>query len=148
MLFGKYPLRLSENKLLALPSSYLPVMGKTVFLTQGMDRNLFLLSPQSFEAIYLHIKEISISDHLARLLRRLILGGAVEITVDGSGQIELPENLCEFASLGNEVILVGQGEYSEIWSPALWQEQEERLGDFDENAHRFEKFNVSLAGME
>ncbi|MBE3084890.1 MAG: division/cell wall cluster transcriptional repressor MraZ [Bacteroidetes bacterium] len=144
MFFGKCTLPLSEKSQLTLPSNYREALSNTAYITQGFDRNLFLLSHQAFNAIYSHVKATSISDPLARLLSRLFLGGAAEIAVDGLGQIELPLNLCEYAGLGKEIIIVGQGEYSEIWSPALWQKQIDSLNDFDANTHRFEKFHVSL----
>jgi MraZ protein len=144
MFFGKCTLLLSEKCQLTLPSNYREAMRNTAYLTQGFDRNLFLLSQQAFNTIYSHIKETSISDPLARLLSRLFLGSAAEIEIDGSGQIELPKDLCEYAGLGKEIVIVGQGEYSEIWSPALWEKQMDSLNDFDANPHRFEKFHVSL----
>lgn len=144
MFFGKCTLPLSEKSQLTLPSNYREALSNTAYITQGFDRNLFLLSHQAFNAIYSHVKATSIADPLARLLSRLFLGGAAEIAIDGLGQIELPFNLCEYAGLGKEIIIVGQGEYSEIWSPALWQKQMDSLNDFDANTHRFEKFHVSL----
>jgi len=144
MYFGKCTLPLNENCQLILPSNYRDAMSNTVYLTQGFDRNLFLLSPQAFNAIYSQVKATSISDPLARLLSRLFLGGAVELAIDSAGQIELPSNLCEYAGLSKEIIIVGQGEYSELWSPDLWQIQVDSLNDFTENPHRFEKFHVSL----
>jgi MraZ protein len=144
MFFGKYTLPLSEKSQLTLPSNYREAMSNTAYVTQGFDRNLFLLSQQAFNAIYSHVRATSISDPLARLLGRLFLGGAAEIAIDGLGQIELPLTLCEYAGLSNEIIIVGQGEYLEIWSPALWQKQIDSLNDFEANAQRFEKFHVSL----
>ncbi len=144
MLFGKYSLLLSENSQLTLPSNYREAMSNTAYITQGFDQNLYLLPQQAFNTIYSHVIATSISDPLARLLSRLFLGSATEISIDGLGQIELPSNLCEYAGLAKEIIIVGQGEYSEIWSPTLWQKQIESLNDFDANTHRFEKFHVSL----
>jgi MraZ protein len=145
MFFGKLTLPLSDLHQLTLPSNYREAMVKNIYLTQGFDRNLLLLPQAAFEAMYSHIKETSISDPLARLMSRLFLGGASEIAVDDSGRIELPGNLCEYAAIKNEIILVGQGEYSEIWSPVLWQNQIDSLSDFDANSNRFEKFHVSLS---
>jgi MraZ protein len=144
MFFGKCTLPLSEKLQLTLPSNFREAVSNSAYITQGFDRNLFLLSHQAFNAIYAHVTATSISDPLARLLTRLFLGGAAEIAIGNLGQIELPSNLCEFAGLDKEIILVGQGEYSEIWSPALWQEQIDRLNDFNANTNRFEKFHVSL----
>ena len=144
MFFGNCNLSLGEKCQFSLPSSYRDADGDSVFVTQGFDRNLYILSPDAFSEIYSHVKSTSISDPLARLLNRLFLGSAIELPVDGSGQITLPVSLCEYAELEKEIIIVGQGEYSEIWSPALWQAQLENLKDFEANSHRFEKFNISL----
>jgi MraZ protein len=145
MFFGKYTLKLSEENQLTLPSHYRDAMSKVAYITQGFDRNLYLLSQQAFNTIYSQVRATSISDPLARLLSRLFLGEAQEIAMDGSGKIELPFGLCEYAGLSKEIILVGQGEYLELWSPAHWQKQVDSLNDYDANVQRFEKFPVSLA---
>jgi MraZ protein len=144
MYFGKCTLTLSEKSQLTLPSNFREATSNAVYITQGFDRNLILLSQKAFYAIYSHVKATSISDPLGRLLSRLILGSAAEVAIDGLGQIELPINLCEYAELEKEIIIVGQGEYSELWSPAHWQKQMASLNDFDANTHRFERFHVSL----
>jgi len=145
MYFGKSTLLLSDKRLLTLPSNFHDAGSNVVYITQGFDRNLIALSQKAFYAIYSHLKEISISDPLARLLSRLFLGSAVEVAIDNLGQIELPTTLCEYAELGTEIIIVGQGEYSELWSPAQWKKQEDSISDFDANTRRFEKFHVSLS---
>jgi MraZ protein len=144
MFFGKYNLQISETNHLLLPPGFREEMNTSAYITQGFDRNLLLLSHQAFTAFYSHLKETSISDPLARLMSRLFLGGAVEIVVDRSGKVELPAYLCEYAGLSREIILVGQGDYLELWSPALWQEQLNALNDYGENSHRFERFHISL----
>ncbi len=144
MFFGKITLQLSEENRLILPAFYREAMKQPAYITQGFDRNLFLLSQPAFNAMSAHVMATSISDPLARLLSRLFLGSAAEIAMDGLGQILLPSDLCEYAGLGREIIIVGQGEYSEIWSPVEWQKQQESLNDHDANAHRFEKFHVAL----
>jgi MraZ protein len=145
MFFGKCTLPLREKSQLTLPGNYRGGMSKTAYLTQGFDRNLFLLSQEAFNTICTHVQATSISDPLSRLLRRLFLGGAVEIAIDDAGQIEIPADLCEYAELGEEITIVGQGEYSEIWAPALWQKQMDSMNDHEANAHRFDKFNLSLS---
>jgi MraZ protein len=144
MLFGKCVLPLNEKRQFNLPPNYRGAFGSSIYITQGFDRNLFLLSQQTFNTIYTHINATSISDPLARLLNRLFMGNATEVAIDGSGRIELPSNLCEYAGLDQEIVIVGQGEYLEIWSRALWQKQIENMNDFEANAQRFEKFDISL----
>jgi MraZ protein len=144
MFFGKCTLALDENKEITLPANYRGSMGKSAFMVQGFDRNLLLLPDQTFHLIYTQIKATSISDPLARLFFRLFLGNAVEIHFDSNGQLKLPMSLCEYAQLEKEIMIIGQGEYLEIWSPVQWQKQVEELNNFDANAHRFEKFHVSV----
>ena len=145
MFFGKCDLSLNEKNQVTLPSNFREAATNSVFVTQGFDRNLLLLTQKAFSSIYSHIKEISISDPMARLLSRLFLGSAVEIQVDNLGMVELPASLCEYAILGKDIVVIGQGEYSEIWSSMLWQKQMDSLKDYDANSHRFEKFHVSLS---
>ena len=145
MFFGKCTLPLNENCRLTLPPNYREAGINTVYITQGFDRNLILLSPQAFNVIYSQVRNTSISDPLARLFNRLFLGSAILAAMDDSGQLVLPNTLCEYAELGKEIVIVGQGEYLEIWSPALWQKQMDSLKDFEANTHRFEKFQISLS---
>ena len=57
--------------------------------------------------------------------------------MDTHGHIRIPEELKEYAGLDGEILLVGQGNYMEIWSPQLWNEQEAQLKDASANASRF-----------
>ncbi len=85
MFFGKCTLPVSEKNQLALPAEFRESGSTSVFLTQGFDRNLMLLSPQAFNKISSHIQAASISDPLARLMNRLFMGSAAELVIDGSG---------------------------------------------------------------
>ena len=79
-----------------------------------------------------------------RLLLRLVLGSALELGVDANGQFTIPEELRQFANLNNEIFLVGQGEYFEIWAPELWGQQETQLRDAEANTSRFSALTISV----
>lgn len=145
MFIGKNVLPLSKKNTLALPRQVREALGESAYLTQGFERNLFLLSRGAFEKVCASVNEISLTDPLGRLLGRLFLGNALEVSIDEAGQVELPGDLCTFAGLEGQAVMIGQGEYLELWSPPAWEQQAASLQDFDANAHRFEKFNLSLA---
>jgi DNA-binding transcriptional regulator/RsmH inhibitor MraZ len=64
--------------------------------------------------------------------------------VDKVGRILVPQNLREFLGVANgELIVVGQGEYFEVWAPAEWKAQMDNLQDVEANAQRFAALNVS-----
>jgi division/cell wall cluster transcriptional repressor MraZ len=146
MLLGKYVLPISTDGRLALPLDYRPDLSKgVVYLTRGFDGNVLLLTKIAFEKLYSHVKSTSITDPLARLLTRLILGNAVETGVDSDGVLQVPATLLDFVDHGEEIVLVGQGEYLELWTSSIWKKQSDILQDYSQNVQRFEKFNVSLA---
>jgi MraZ protein len=96
-----------------------------------------VLPPAAFEIIYNRLMAMSMTDPSARLLRHIILGNALRVAPDSAGRILISTNLREYASLQNEVVFVGQGDYFEIWSPELWQEQQVQINDSATNAQRF-----------
>jgi len=59
----------------------------------------------------------------ARRLQRLMVGYATEIEIDGHGRILLPRELREFADLGRQAILLGQGNKFELWDEKSWNEK-------------------------
>jgi division/cell wall cluster transcriptional repressor MraZ len=105
-------------------------------MTQGFDRNLQVMTAGAFRQLYQKAAALNIADPLARLLLRLFLGNAVELPQPTSS-VAIPDSLREFAELHENVLLIGQGDYFEIWSPELWGQQETQLKDAEANASRF-----------
>jgi MraZ protein len=85
---------------------------------------------------------MNMADPLARLLFRMILGSAARLDLDKAGSISLPQELLDFANINTEAMLVGQGNYIEIWAPDLWKEQEISLNNVEANSHRFASLSV------
>ena len=52
-----------------------------------------------------------------RDFRRLVIGGAEELTVDAQGRVRLSREHMQYAGIAGEATLVGQGPRFEIWSP-------------------------------
>lgn len=114
-------------------------------MTQGFDRNLQVLTAEAFQEIYRTAISLNVANPLARLLLRLILGTAQESGVDAEGQLVIPEELKQFANLQNDILLIGQGEYFEVWAPDLWNQQEAQLRDAETNANRFSALTLTMA---
>ena len=47
----------------------------------------------------------------------VILGEAVQLTIDSEGRVILPKKLIDYASLGEQGLFVGKGLVFELWSP-------------------------------
>lgn len=72
-----------------------------------------------------------------RDFRRLVVGGAEEMTPDAQGRIRLSKDHMNYAGIEGEAVLMGQGPRFELWQP-------ERLdhvinGDFDDVAESVEQ---------
>jgi MraZ protein len=72
-----------------------------------------------------------------RRIQRLLLGHATELEMDSNGRVLLPQLLREHAGLGQNVMLVGQGNKCELWGENQWyaacdawiEEEKEQTGD-------------------
>lgn len=51
----------------------------------------------------------------ARALQRIVLGSAVDLTIDNAGRLLIPADLRTLAGLKKEVALVGLGTHFEVW---------------------------------
>jgi MraZ protein len=137
MFLNQYLHFFDDKGRLTIPSKFRELPEEGAFVVQGLDRNLMVLPPVAFEIIYNRLMAMSMTDPSARLLRHIILGNALRVAPDSAGRILISTNLREYASLQNEVVFVGQGDYFEIWSPELWQEQQVQINDAETNAQRF-----------
>jgi MraZ protein len=143
MFIGLHNTFLDAKHRLALPARYKGMLAEGVYVTQGFDRNLLLLTSNAFEVVARQIKGMSMADPLARLLFRMILGSATRLELDKNNTVLLPQELLDFAAIKADATLVGQGNYFEIWAPELWKEQENSLNNVEANSHRFASLSIS-----
>jgi MraZ protein len=143
MFIGLHNTSLDAKHRLALPARYKGMLAEGVYVTQGFDRNLLLLTSDAFEVVARQIKGLNMADPLARLLFRLILGSATRLELDRNNSVILPQELLDFANIKTDATLVGQGNYFEIWTPDLWKEQENSLNNVEANSHRFASLSIS-----
>ena len=143
MFLGKFSCTISTKNRFSVPSAFREELGDRAYLTQGFDRNLQVLTDSAFQEIFRQIMSLNIADPIARLLLRMILGSAHELQTDSQTNLAIPAELKEFAGLRKDALLVGQGDYFEIWSPELWAQQEAELRNAGTNAGRFSALTVA-----
>jgi MraZ protein len=118
---------LEPDNRLTLPDEIQEDYKEGLYITQGFDRNIMVLTMEAFESIYDRIITFNIADPVARLLLRMILGTAQRAEIEPDGKIPIPSSLREFANLERDVTIVGQGDFVELWSLDAWRVQEEKL---------------------
>src|SRR4051812_5973058 len=99
MLIGEYIHTIDEKNRMSLPVKFRKEMGKVVVLAPGLDNSIFMFTVKEWEKIAARLSESSMLQADNRSFNRFMFGGAVEIEVDASGRILLPEFLKDRAGL-------------------------------------------------
>jgi MraZ protein len=134
----------NDNRLI-LPDDLRSEYKDGIYLTQGFDRNIMVLTRSAFEVLYKRITSFNLADPVARLLFRMLLGSVHIMELESNGGIRIPEKLKEFASIGQTAIAVGQGDFMELWSLEEWNKQDERLRAVE--ADRFSTLFISTQSI-
>ena len=147
MFLGEYRHSMDNKDRLTVPVRFRELIVDGAYILRGFDRNLMVLTTKAFEAISHRLDQMSLTDPLARALRRLIIGSASYLEIDKSGRILIPEFLCQRSGLSSdqEAVLVGQGSYFEIWSPGEWELQQQALDQTEANTERFKVLDLTTS---
>ena len=71
-----------------------------------------------------------------------VLGGSVQLSIDGDGRVILPENLLKTAKIKDNAVFVGKGSTFEIWEPkrfAIYLEKAKAEAKLKRNMLRLNK---------
>lgn len=143
MFLGQHTSKIKQNNRLSLPADFHELISEGVYVTQGFDRNVLVLPKSAFDHLYQQIVSLNIADPQARLLLRMFLGSANYMRAGKDGTLSIPKGLVQFADLTTTVVLVGQGDYFELWSADQWEHQKVQLKDFQANTQRFSAFTIA-----
>jgi MraZ protein len=103
-----------------------------------------VMTADHFRQVYERINSMNPADATTRHLRRLILSNAYLVEVDRVGRILVPQNLRDFLGIqSGELVVAGQGDYFEVWTPVDWKMQMDILQAADANEQRFATLDLS-----
>lgn len=141
---GQYRHNIDDKGRLTVPARFRELLSDGAYITQGFDRNLMVLAAPAFEAMVRKLyANSSLTDPDDRDLKRLLFSTADKVVPDGNGRILLPQFLRDQHQLTGEVVLVGVGDFFEIWSPENWDQRMGLLQDAEANANRFAGLDLS-----
>ena len=148
MFLGQFQHNLDDKGRLMIPARYRDLLAAGAYITQGFDKCLMVMTEAYFNEMYSIINSMNMADPSARMVRRLILSNAYSVEVDKVGRVLVPLNLRQFLGIhSGELVVAGQGDYFEVWTPADWQSQMETLQDVEANTQRFATLNLSRNAM-
>jgi MraZ protein len=96
-------------------------------VTAHPHRCLLLYPQPAWEPIRAQILAAPSLQVESAMVRRLLVGFAEDVELDGAGRLLISPSLRQYAGLEKEIWLVGQGRHFEIWSAAGWQAQQDAI---------------------
>lgn len=127
MFSGDSYLALDDKGRLAVPARYRDGLREScaaqlvITVDPGSRERCLLLYPQNeWRAVVEQLRAMPNADPQANTFRRLFVGRSVQVDMDKQGRILVPGKHREYASLGSQVVLVGQINKFEIWDETMW----------------------------
>ncbi|MCD6429273.1 division/cell wall cluster transcriptional repressor MraZ [bacterium] len=136
MFIGQYTYNLDTKRRLAIPVKFRKLLGKKAVITRGLDNCLFLYPIKEWEKLAQKLSQLPISQADARGFARIMLAGAIDVTIDNLGRILIPDYLKKYAGLNKKVVIAGLFNRIEIWDEKKWityqQKTEREAGNIAE----------------
>ncbi|RDE22784.1 transcriptional regulator MraZ [Motiliproteus coralliicola] len=139
MFSGVSEINLDAKGRMAMPTRYRERIadrcdGKMFVTVDPFDQCLTLHTLPEWEIVQQKLNSVPSFDPATRRLKRLVIGHASEVDMDGSGRLLLPAPLRDFAEIERRIVLLGQGNKFEIWSERLWHQTRDAYLDVSEGA--------------
>ena len=127
MLIGEFTHTLDTKRRVALPAKFRKELGKSIVITHGFDKCLFVYPAAAWKRVLEKLSALSMGKRESRGLNRFLLGGAVETNVDSLGRVLIPDFLKSFAGLKTRVSMIGVNDRVEIWDGHAWRTYKESI---------------------
>jgi MraZ protein len=126
-LLGREQVALDAKHRLAMPARYREsvqlLCADALVLTEHPDGFLLLMPQPKWGSFS---QQFAQAGGTSQWLKRIILGGACPVVLDSAKRFLLPQVLRQAAGIDKQVLLVGVGEYFEIWNPADFATQRDK----------------------
>jgi MraZ protein len=127
---GEFRPSLDGKKRLTIPARWRSDALEEVFIIKSLDRGCLVAMPQHvLEAMGEKAASQAASVEAHQTFMDLFFASAVNCPIDSQGRMVLPEELCRFAGIEKEgvVVLAGSGPKFDIWHPEGWRQRQEAV---------------------
>lgn len=121
MFIGEYYHALDDKGRLAIPVKFRKAFVKGGVVTRGLDRCLFFYAREEWAKLAKQLASLPIAKANTRAFARLMLAGAMDVSLDTQGRIILPDYLREYGNMKKKIVLAGLYNRLELWDDAAWQ---------------------------
>ena len=125
---GPSALTLDSKGRIAMPVRHRDVlasMGATkVTITKNPPGGLLIFPPAAWDDFSARVAALPME---SAGWKRLFLGNAVEVEIDASSRVLVAPELRDFADLSRDVMLLGMGNFLELWDKRRYDEHEAQV---------------------
>lgn len=125
MFKGEHWCTLDEKGRLSFPTKFRDEIGQSFTITRWLGHCLVAFPTDQWNRIESILSGNSLVKGLE--VKRMLYGGAVDVTMDKQGRVLIPPELRRRAKLEKDIVVLGVGQMIEIWNAdildALDQEQ-------------------------
>jgi len=144
MFYGRIEHSIDEKGRLTIPYRYRTMLENGIYLMPGLDGNLMLMPAEFFQKISDEVANMNMADPVAREYMRQFFANTEQVSHDDAWRILISQNLRQLGHLNSSAIIVGSGQYIEIWSPEMWEVQQKRLADPSVSGSKFASLKVNV----
>ena len=128
MLSGEFKHTLDPKKRLFIPAKHREELGESFMVARSIrDNCLKVYSMSEWDKYIEPILKMDRKD--SEVILRTLHRNAAQVSPDAQGRIVLTQGLIEHAQIEKNAVIVGCGDYAEIWSESLYNisvEQEDQ----------------------
>lgn len=120
MLQGEFHHTVDSKGRCFFPAPLKEFIGEDPIICYGYNQNLMVYSKEGWQEFVAQIKSKDFED--AYMLSHYFISRSSKATIDPQGRMVIPQTMREFAEITKEVVLVGTGDFVEVWSQHAWDE--------------------------
>lgn len=125
---GTFDYAMDERGRVPLPPRHRDVFRTGIVLSQGSpDRCIRVYTLEAFETQSTQVTAISTMLGKGRDLRRMFFSKTHDTQLDPQSRVLIPGWMRDYAGLSGKVLVVGAGEWLEVWSPEAYEADIDRI---------------------
>jgi MraZ protein len=120
---GRYEYAMDVRGRVPVPPRYRDLFARGGVLSQGPDPCLRLFTQDSFDEQATLYTAQPATEPAGRTTRRSFFAQSFSVELDRQGRILIPAALRQYAGLEGNAVVVGSGEWLEIWDPGRFESE-------------------------
>ena len=126
MFGGEYRHNKDSKNRVFMPAKLREELGETFVIAKDIrEKCLKVYSLSGWEEYIAPLK--AQNRKLSEKILRFLHASLAQVTPDSQGRVVIPQELVEYAAIERNIVVVGCGEYAEIWAEATYDQNKAQI---------------------